>query len=113
MRRARRPPGHRFSPSPFIILHLLLPSRVPITFLFGGRSFISPDPGYETQERRKDMAPVRVHMLPNAGHQVMWGTLVFQIGPSGAQNTGEKIQRQPQDTHLHHFSPICRGAASL
>lgn len=55
---------------------IFLPSLVvslPFTFIFGGRSFISPMSGRATMDIRAGMAPIRVYMLPDSNHHVMWG----------------------------------------
>lgn len=44
-----------------------------MTFIYGGRSFISSNSGYRTQQLRQGKAAVDVHILPNSGHHVMWG----------------------------------------
>jgi pimeloyl-ACP methyl ester carboxylesterase len=64
---------------------------MPVTFLYGAKSWIAPTPGYAFQEQyptRKTTvsnclqrlltymltipACMQVHLIPNAGHHVLW-----------------------------------------
>ena len=43
---------------------------VPVTFIWGGKSWMDPGPSYEIQARRQDSSYVDVQMVSRAGHHI-------------------------------------------
>uniref|UniRef100_A0A914NDM4 AB hydrolase-1 domain-containing protein n=1 Tax=Meloidogyne incognita TaxID=6306 RepID=A0A914NDM4_MELIC len=58
---ARRPMINRFNG---------IDPSVPVTFIWGGKSWMDPDPSYEIQARRQDTSYVDVQIVSCAGHHV-------------------------------------------